>query len=63
MTRLIVIAVLFVIVYWLARNIIRGFLRGLGLGNENVGRGGGMKSKKEYTDVQDAEFKDISDGS
>ena len=58
MTRLILLVVVLVMAYWLARNIIRGFLRGMGLGNENPrGRADG---KKDYRDVQDAEFEDIT---
>lgn len=58
MTRLLVLVVLLVLGYWLIRNIIRGFLRGMGLGNENMQ--GAARQKKDYRDVQDADFKDIT---
>ena len=58
MTRLLVLVVIMVLGYWLIRNIIRGFLRGMGLGNENMK--GAARPKKDYRDVQDAEFKDIT---
>ncbi len=61
MTRLIILLIAIVMVYWLVRNVIRAFLRGLNPENENVKGGGVRRRSQDYKDVQDAEFKDISD--
>lgn len=60
MTRLILVLVVLVLAYWLVRNVIRGFLSGRNPGNENV-RGRHPSRKESYTDVQDADYKDITD--
>ena len=61
MTRVLAFLFLVVIVYFLARNVIRGILRGLNLGNKNNSGKNGRGSTKDYRDVQDADFKDITD--
>jgi len=62
-TRLILFLLILVLGYWLVRNVIQAFLRGLGLGNENVRSEKPVRPKQEYNDVQDAEFTDITDDS
>jgi hypothetical protein len=47
-------------VYWFVRRLVRSFLGGLNPENRKVHRDGAQPGQT-YSDVQDAEFKDISD--
>jgi hypothetical protein len=61
MTRFVLLSLAIIFIYWLFRRILRSFLEGLRPENRNVrGSGGGGKTEI-YRDVQDAEFRDVSD--